>query len=668
MRHVQLAYSRPLDGLRGIAVALVVAFHANWLIGGWIGVDIFFVLSGYLITRLLLDELHVHQWINLAAFWGRRARRLLPALLVLVAAIAIADRFRRSPPSTAKWDIFGALTYSSNWVRVTLGRSYWDRFASPGLADHLWSLAIEEQFYLLWPVVMAAGLRRLAPLRRAAVLSVAALLAGVYTVVMFARTGDAGRVYLGTDTRIVALLAGAAVGAWAAAGLRLHPVVRRVIATLSILFLVNAAVRFNGAKVPVYRGGIVFVAFATACLLASLIGAQGSLPRLLSMRPLVWLGNRSYGLYLWHWPIFVALHVAARPHSSTVRRLLAIGVALLVSELSARVIELPLRRYVRRANPRWLVRAGGLIGVATIATLLPLGTAAVPTEAKAAPALTLPVPSAVTTTTPTTSTSVVASTTTSVAVVAEPVTTPPASAVTTVAPTTTLVPKVPPPPRDGPPRILVVGDSVAQRLAIAINRLPDRGGAVLDIQARAGCMLARSPIRTREGDNGIISDEPGVCPQIVESFGSFAAQTPHDAVLMLFGAGFFHDNEITTGVWTDACSTAFHDFMRAEIATAVTALGSGGAAVYAVSEAYYRAPNEGNYENLDNQTDCKNAILEEAAANGSFTLLKLGQIVCPSRSPCPFPDADIRDDGIHYDRAGATAAWGWLFPQMFPTG
>ncbi len=204
-----------LDGLRGAAVIGVLLFHAHgWLRGGYLGVDLFFVLSGFLITSILLDEHRRHGRIDLGAFWVRRFRRLMPALLSLVPAIALYAQTLAAPSELAslRADALATLAYVANWRAIFAKRSYWQMFTAPSPLEHTWSLAIEEQFYLVWPIVVVL-LLRLGRIRAVLAASIAAAIASCVAMNLLFVEGNTMRVYLGTDTRGAAILIGAALAA-----------------------------------------------------------------------------------------------------------------------------------------------------------------------------------------------------------------------------------------------------------------------------------------------------------------------------------------------------------------------------------------------------------------------------------------------------------------------
>lgn len=351
----RLGYRPALDGVRALAVVAVFAYHANlrWARAGFLGVDLFFVLSGYLITALLLAERRREGRINLRRFWLRRARRLLPAVLVLLASIAVAVPILASDQAyRLRADLLAALGYVSNWRLIFGHQSYFHSAGRPPILQHLWSLAVEEQFYLLWPPVLAFALRHRPYRRIVRPLLIAAGVSAVLMAALFHPYADPSRVYFGTDTRAVALLLGAAL---AAATTRWQVVdgVRRsgrllldVLGIVGLAGLTWAIANVNEFDPGLYRGGFLVVALLASALVAAAArpGRPFLLGRLLGARPLVWLGQRSYSIYLWFWPVLML----TRPHYDvplTGLPLLAlrIGLTLALACASYRFIELPAR-------------------------------------------------------------------------------------------------------------------------------------------------------------------------------------------------------------------------------------------------------------------------------------------------------------------------------------
>jgi peptidoglycan/LPS O-acetylase OafA/YrhL len=349
----RLPYRAGLDGLRALAVAGVFLYHANvsWMPGGFLGVDLFFVLSGYLITSLLLHEFSARGAINLVGFWGRRARRLFPAVAVVILFALLATlTIARDDLSRTRADALSAIVYLTNWHEIIASHSYFNQFGRPSLLQHLWSLAVEEQFYLFWPLLMVFGLRRLHP-RTMVVLT--ALLAAVSCALMwllYNPNGDPSAVYYGTETRAFTLLIGALLAfAW--------PQVQAFLATrragttavdaVGVAALIGVLVlfaRMQDFEPWLYRGGFLLMAVLGALLVAAASHPDTRLGRVLGISPLRWLGARSYGIYLWHWPIMqltrpdidVALHGARLI-------LLQAAVTVAAAALSYRFVEMPIR-------------------------------------------------------------------------------------------------------------------------------------------------------------------------------------------------------------------------------------------------------------------------------------------------------------------------------------
>ena len=354
-----LAYRPALDGLRAFAVGSVVLYHVvpGWAPGGWFGVDVFFVLSGFLITSLLLTEARARRRIDLRAFWFARARRLLPALSIVLVVVAVLS-LRLLPGSrqaSVGWDVLATAAYVQNWHLIVSDSSYFATLALPSPLLHAWSLAIEEQFYLLFPLLMTLLLvrRRVRRGVLVAILGGAALLSAAWMVVLFDPTVDASRVYYGTDTRAFELL----VGATAAALLRVSAGVRARVDTWArrlslpafavVLVSFALATRYQDALLS---GGLLPLCVVVAVVVLAAASPQpSSLQRLLSAAPLTSIGLISYGLYLWHWPVLVFVHAAALGLSSAGTSLLVVVLSWLAALLSYHLVERPVRRGGLRA-------------------------------------------------------------------------------------------------------------------------------------------------------------------------------------------------------------------------------------------------------------------------------------------------------------------------------
>jgi len=372
-RPARFAHLRALDGLRGLAVVLVVLSHfaPGLAPGGFIGVDLFFILSGFLITSLLVSEFEGSDRISLGNFWVRRARRLFPALLIVVVAVLVYGLVfeSRAQVHTVSLDGFAALFYVANWRFIASGQSYIQQFlqVTPSPLRHTWSLAIEEQFYLVWPLVVLALTKVLGRFGRgstgrglppgrlrhalAALCVVLGAISWSWMVWLHHRGADLNRIYYGTDTRVFMILIGATLGALSAGrpGLegrlgRLRPVVI-VLGSIGAVGLLVASAWLTTDWAWLYKGVYGLVgAVMVLVLLAAAQPGPNPLARVLEVRPLVGLGLISYGVYLWHWPISLwvrpdNIHVDGLA-LFVVRCALTLGVSL----LSYRFVEQPIRR------------------------------------------------------------------------------------------------------------------------------------------------------------------------------------------------------------------------------------------------------------------------------------------------------------------------------------
>ncbi len=362
-----LPYRPGLDGLRALAVAGVFLYHANvsWMPGGFLGVDLFFVLSGYLITSLLLHEHSKHGSIRVGSFWGRRARRLFPAVVVVILFALLATlTIARDDLSRTRADALSALVYLTNWHEIIASHSYFNQFGRPSLLQHLWTLAVEEQFYLLWPLILIAGLRWLT--RRGVIVLTAAMAVGscLLMALLYTPNGDPSRVYYGTDTRAFTLLIGALLAfVWSAdkqplRRVRGHRAIVDGIGVVALLGVLAMFVRVRDFDPWLYRGGFLLMAVAGGVLVAAVSYPGTILSRALGWRPLAWIGVLSYGIYLWHWPIMQLTRPGVDvPLHGAPLILLQAAATLAAAVVSFHFIEMPVRsgRAQQRAKA-WLDR------------------------------------------------------------------------------------------------------------------------------------------------------------------------------------------------------------------------------------------------------------------------------------------------------------------------
>ena len=383
-------YIPALDGLRTLAVVAVVLYHLNltWAQGGLLGVTIFFVLSGYLITRLLLNEIAKTGRIDLKSFWIRRIRRLFPAVVtVVVVTCALCTVFNHVMLTKMRPDILPSLLFFNNWWQIMQDVSYFNALGDPSPLTHFWSLAIEEQFYLIWPPLLLAmvSVHMSKPNTRRVVLGLAAVSA-LAMMVLYNPATDPSRVYYGTDTRVFSLL----LGAWMAfipdrdlaparlvrhlgldrlAGAAKHgksksdtaeaattkpselarfwssPVSIDLMGVVGLVGLAAMVALTNGYTAFQYRGGTLLCSILTLMVIAACVQPQGMVARALAAEPLVWIGKRSYSIYLWHYPLLLLMNPVANINDTPWwHYILQVLLVVAVAECSYRFIETPFRK------------------------------------------------------------------------------------------------------------------------------------------------------------------------------------------------------------------------------------------------------------------------------------------------------------------------------------
>lgn len=399
MEDTQRGYFPALDGLRAFAVGAVLLFHAGHLSGGFLGVDTFFVISGFLITGLLLREVEQSGTIRLGAFWARRARRLLPALALMVCVVTLWS-IRYGTPSerlALHGDTLWSLSFLMNWHEVAAAHDYWSAFALQSPLTHLWSLAVEEQFYLVWPLV-AIAVARLArrPQRTMFIVCSVGTVASFALMAVLYDPHASTRVYEGTDARIGAMLIGGLCATNAVRNFiaRLATSAKRrlsstlgyalTLASVGVLWLYSHA---HGSDSWLFRGGFFMFALAIGLVISAITVAaehrtgpvRSRLVAALSVRPLRSIGRLSYGLYLWHWPIFLALSPTRTGLSEWPLLVARLVVTAVIAVMSFQLIEQPVRLSLQRL-PQWVsapatALAVGLAAVMAVTVALPEASA-----------------------------------------------------------------------------------------------------------------------------------------------------------------------------------------------------------------------------------------------------------------------------------------------------
>lgn len=637
----------------------VVAYHlgttsddVHLLRGGFLGVDIFFVLSGYLITSLLIVEVRRTGRISIKHFYARRARRLLPALFALLFAVAIIG-IVWLPQQAAKLrgDLLAALGYSTNWWLIAENSSYFGGGNRPPLLTHLWSLAVEEQFYLVWPVVLIIFARTIA--RRRFVLTVVLLGVAASTAAMallYNPWADPSRVYYGTDTRALAPLLGAALAIWARPWKHrprigaLRCAVLDATGVVALVGLGAIAVQVGDTDPRLYRGGMTVIAL----LAAGVVGVAGHpatwLGWLLGLQPLRWIGERSYAIYLWHWPVCVLTRPGVDlPVTGWANAALRVGASLVLAELSYWLVERPLRRpgffrgYLSRHAFRRPVVRLPVLRTAALTIVVAVAAGAVGFQLQAAagrPADDVPVDAG------------------------------PAGTLGPLDPSA-VPPTAPSAAPGGPtgPRLVVFGDS--QGMTLLRNEPADLGRYFATIDATIeGCGVVVGRVTSRSGER---RDLNPACRNWKEGWASAAKRFSPRIALVMIGAWEVLDLTTTTGTlafgspeWDAYVAGALRDgiaALRASTATVALSLlpcyrpvrGSAG---------YW--PERGD----DERTRHVNELLRAAAAADPAHVHTVEPPVQFCTDPKISVSRNYRWDGVHYYKPGAALFFKAVVPQL----
>jgi peptidoglycan/LPS O-acetylase OafA/YrhL len=645
-RPERLGYRPALDGLRAIAAGSVLLYHGgvDWSSGGFLGVDVFFVLSGFLITALLLTEWERTGGIAIISFYGRRVRRLLPALLLVIAAVALyaVVLAPSSQVSQLRGDLFSTFGYFTNWRLVFSHRGYFDAFAAPSPLKHTWSLAVEEQWYLIWPIAIVGLLkltrRKNRDLRPALLIVATACLAStIWTAILYTPGADPSRVYYGTDTRAQELLTGALLAfvCVIAGRYTLRSPWRGIagftgLVALGWTFALFAIV--DDRTTWLYQGGLLLFSFAVALVILAAIQPRGILPDVLSLRPLRWLGTISYGLYLWHWPIYVAVTSTRTGLDGTPLLLLRLALTVAVSTASYYLVEAPIRH--RTFRPRTL-------------------------------ALTIPAVVAVTVTVILVTTS------------ATPPASPPTAAASQVArpdagtgdffhydpsknpPPTTL-------PGETASKLVITGDSVALTLSSGFEQRTGNPPTLLWDQSVVGCSLFPGD-RSFDGD---VNSGGTQCAPWRADRERWLKKFEPDVVAVFSGIWELYDR-VVDGRDLPFGSKAADAWFSGQLDSLIDELHSTGAHVALLTvpcnESVDPVSGPSKPENDDTRVDHLNALYREAARRhpDSTTLIDLHGYLCPNGTYLStLHGTDLRIDGVHLTPEGAALVRKWLIPQL----
>ena len=633
-----------LDGLRAFALVIIMSYHFGWRAaqGGFFSLDIFYVLSGYLITGLLLSEFARRERIALGAFWLRRARRLLPALFVVVIVVTLYVRFVALPGTYPEYKMsaLSALFYFSNWWQIAASGNYFHATGPVYPLTHTWSLAVEEQFYLLWPLVVVATMKLARTYARGlrALLGVSVLgaLASAITMVLrYSATANITRLYFGTDTHAQSILIGAVLACVLTLLARsrnesgMAPVARRFGGVLTALGLVGVATTltityvFQGTDAFCYRGGFTLSALAAAAIVAaSVMVPTGPLARVLATRPLVFLGTVSYGAYLWHFPIFLWLD-ATRTHThGVVLFALRFVATFLLATASYFLLERPVmeRRFWRSA--RAAVPAALALGL-TVVVVVALGTS----EAAG-----------------------------STVVVTSNLTQAERANLASVG------------AFDGHPiRFMIVGDSLALTLAVGLQEhtVAPFGVQVID-RATLGCDIDDLPAYV----SGNLDYPGSVCRTWRAYWSAQVATYRPDVVGLLLGRWLITDHVLPSGQVVHIGEPAWNAHLLAELNQVVRVLTAHGAHLVLLTMPVIdppTAPDGTPYpENSPQRVAEYNALVAKVAAAhpDTVTVFDLGHILTPGGVyRISVGSLVLRwPDGQHITKAAGE----WLQPQLLP--
>ena len=599
---VTIRHVAALDGLRGMAVAGVLVFH------------------GGLSAPFIFDDHDRTESVRLGKFWARRARRLLPALGGVLVGVALYALVVAKPDELRqiRGDALATIGYVANWRAVFAQQDYWALFRTPSPLQHTWSLAIEEQFYLVWPLVfvgLLAWWKRAAP---KAVLVTALVLAGVSGVLtsVFWDPLDPSRSYYGTDTRAAAVLLGAALASalaiWGPVRGRVGRTVLEAIGFAGVATLAVAWTSLDGQSSGLYHGGLFLCGIAaTAVIAASVHPTSGLISRALSFRPICLLGLISYGVYLWHWPVYIVFDDQRLGIEGWTLLAARFAITIAIAIASYRLLEQPIRHGAFTAHQwRFLTPA---LAAGVVVVLFATTSGAPP----------------------------VVSTSTADAISRE-------TAHANAAP-------------PGTQRLLVIGDSVAHHLAEGFHAFTAQPPVITLNQAVIACTFPSGAEAVNH--DTITSLQRDYAVNCDDDWKTAVDRFDPDLVLLVFwtpGDASYKYN----GTWMQPCDAAYDAMYERDLATSARSLGARGAHV-AIANSPYAVREETN-PGARHRIDCVNRIQRRLAREQGVQLVDLFHFVCPRAPKCltSVMNTVLRPDTVHFTDAGARLVDRWLLAQM----
>ncbi|MGB7051852.1 MAG: acyltransferase family protein [Acidimicrobiales bacterium] len=632
-----LSYMPALDGIRAVSILGIMANHGGfaWATGGVISVNVFFVLSGFLITMLLMKEWTRSGTIRLRAFWARRARRLLPALFVLLGGIGLyALLFAPDgTQSLVRGDGLATLFYVANWHQILADQSYFVQVSAPSPLLHTWTLAIEEQFYLVWPLVVVAVLKLTKSPRALFVVAVVGVLASATEMAFLFHGGEnLNRLYYGTDTRAQDILTGAAMGIL----LYGRPVAtgRRTKTAFSAIAIAGAAIfiiewtRINASLDIVFRGGFLVADVMVALVICGVTLAPAGWPaRVLGVRPLAYIGRISYGLYLWHWPVFLVLDGSRTGLTGYPLFALRLLVTFAIAMVSWYVVETPVRQKTFKGWRSWAWVPAGAVGAAAVLVL---------TTATAGAATNILVPQ------------------------------------NQLKSKVATYEKAPFPKGSNQVRVLVVGDSLSLTVGFWMTPYASQYGVVLRGRPLDGCGLVTS---NPYDLHGTPSDPLAPCAQWPEIWGTDVAKMHPQVVFLVIGWWETMDR-FYQGRWQHLGDPSFNAYERSRLEEAVSVLGAHGAQVAIATAPYFDSGEQPDGkpwdEDAPDRVNLLNSMISAVAAEHpkNVSVVKLHQYLDPdghytyriNGQAVRFPD------GVHTTEAAGTYLAPKILPQLAALG